>query len=373
MAYSIYVKAVFRASFVVELNFKEMKTKNTATPKLYIGIDMHKSSWTVRLATDLFQGRKLRMPSDPEKLYEHIRQNYPDYEVSCAYEAGCCGFHAHRRFEDFGWTSMVVNPADVSRTGKVQYQKTDSLDADLICRELKDGRLRGIGIPDEKREQLRCLFRRRNELVKDMRKMKGRIKSQLLYLGVRIPTAYDNPNWSKAFRSWMRELDFAHETAKATVLNRLDQYEVLDKSIRDVSTQLRKYCKREYKTDYMLLRSIPGIGGIVACGILSELGDLRRFGNFKQRAGYVGLMPSIYESGETNRSGGINPRGHSLMRSYFIEASWQALRFDPVMQAYYRKHAGKDSKAILVKVAHKLLSRTLAVIKTETPYKSNRI
>ncbi|QKX06213.1 hypothetical protein HN014_15265 [Aquimarina sp. TRL1] len=61
-------------------------------------------------------------------------------------------------------------------------------------------------------------------------------------------------------------------------------------------------------------------------------------------------------------------RAHRLMRSYFIEASWQAIRTDPVMQAYYRKHIGKNSKTIIIKVARKLLSRTLAVIKTETLY-----
>ena len=38
------------------------------------------------------------------------------------------------------------------------------------------------------------------------------------------------------------------------------------------------------------------------------------------------------------------------------------------MQAYYRQHLGKDVKKIIVKVAHKLLSRTLAVIKTQIPY-----
>ena len=56
------------------------------------------------------------------------------------------------------------------------------------------------------------------------------------------------------------------------------------------------------------------------------------------------------------------------MRSYFIEASWQAIRTDPVMQDYYRKHRGKNVKTIIVKIARKLLGRTLAVIKTETPY-----
>ena len=38
------------------------------------------------------------------------------------------------------------------------------------------------------------------------------------------------------------------------------------------------------------------------------------------------------------------------------------------MQTYYRKHQGKNVKSTIVKVARKLLSRTLAVIKTETPY-----
>ncbi len=38
------------------------------------------------------------------------------------------------------------------------------------------------------------------------------------------------------------------------------------------------------------------------------------------------------------------------------------------MQAYYRKHIGKDVKKIIIKVARKLQARTLAIIKTETPY-----
>ena len=64
----------------------------------------------------------------------------------------------------------------------------------------------------------------------------------------------------------------------------------------------------------------------------------------------------------------MTPRAHRLIPSYFVEAAWQAIRADPVMQAYYRKHLGKDTKEIIIKVARKLPNRTLAVIKTETPY-----
>ncbi|WP_162558670.1 hypothetical protein [Robertkochia solimangrovi] len=34
------------------------------------------------------------------------------------YEAGCCGYSAHRSFISFGWNSLVVNPADIHRKGK---------------------------------------------------------------------------------------------------------------------------------------------------------------------------------------------------------------------------------------------------------------
>jgi transposase len=345
-----------------------MKTKNTAQPKLFIGIDIHKANWSIRLATDLFQGKRMTMPSDPKLLQIYVNKNFAEHEVHCAYEAGCCGYTAHRTFTSFGWHSIVFNPADIVRTGKSQYQKTDSLDADIICRELRDNRLTGISVPDVEREHLRSLFRRRNDLVKDIRQIKSQIKGQLLFMGIKIPQEYDNSYWSLAFRKWIEDLVFENETAKRAISSRLLHFEFLDKCIREVSNDLRKYCRKHYKKDYILLRSVPGIGGIVACGILSELGDLRRFGNFKHLAAYVGLMPAIYQSGDHSRSSGINPRGNSIMRSYFVEAAWQALRFDPVMQKYYRTHTGRDSKSILIKVARKLLSRVHAVIKTETPY-----
>lgn len=345
-----------------------MQTKSNTIPKLYIGIDIHKRSWKIHTSTDLFDGKSFSIEPHGEILKKYVSKHYPNYQVITAYESGCCGYKAHRIFESYGWKSLVVNPADISKTGKSQYQKTDKIDARLICKELKDGRLESITIPDQEREQLRCLFRRRNSLVKDFRQIKTKIKMQLLYLGIEIPPEYDNPNWSHKFRNWIGSQTLEYYTANFTIKSLMEHFEFIDLQIRLVSTELRKYCRKHYKSDYYLLRSIPGIGGIMACGILSELGNLRQFKNFKQLASYVGLVPSIRQSGDNQTTVGLSPRANRLMRSYFVEATWQSLRFDPVMQNYYRSHQGKDTKRILIKVARKLLSRTLAVIKTETPY-----
>jgi len=345
-----------------------MKVQITAQPKLYIGIDIHKRSWKIHCATDLFSGKSISTEPDPEILQKYVLKHFPDYEVSVAYEAGCCGYYAHRCFEGYGWRSLVVNPADIHRKGKEKHTKTDRIDAQLISRELKDGRLDSIHIPTIEREELRSLFRRRNDLVKDFRRIKSYIKMQLLYFGIKEPAHFDNDHWSHAYRKWLDEMMFKHPTAKATLDSRMRFFRFVDKELRDVSTQIRAYCRKFHKRDYYLLRSVPGIGGIVACGIISELGDLRRFKSVKHLAGYVGLAPGVHQSGGNYKSMGISMRAHRLIRSYFVEASWQAIRADPVMQAYYRKHQGKNVKSVIIKVARKLLSRTLAVIKTEVPY-----
>jgi len=343
--------------------------KNTATPKLFIGIDIHKRSWKIFTATDMATGKGHTIPPYPEELRKFVDKHYKNYQVHTAYEAGCCGYSAHRTFLSFGWKSIVFNPADLSRTGKMQYQKTDGLDARLICRELKDGRLTCIGVPDREREHLRSLFRRRNDLVKELRRIKSQIKSNLLYYGIKVPKEYDHNNWSKSFIKWLWDQEYGEPTLQEAMESRFNQYLFLEKELRHISNCLRAWCREHYTTDYKLLRSVPGIGPIVACGILSEIGDLRRFKNVKQLAAYVGLIPGMSQSGDgAVRSRGVNPRGNRLLRSYFIESAWQAIRFDPAMEEYARGHFGKDRKKVTLKVAHKILNRTYAVIRTQTPY-----
>ncbi len=80
------------------------------------------------------------------------------------------------------------------------------------------------------------------------------------------------------------------------------------------------------------------------------------------------MIPSLHQSGDNLTTSGLTPRGNRIMRSYLVEATWQALRYNPVIQEYYRSYQGKDIKRILIKVTIKLLSCIHAIIKTKTPY-----
>jgi len=128
----------------------------------------------------------------------------------------------------------------------------------------------------------------------------------------------DSPKWLKRFLAWLADLDTGYHNTYKTLASMLNQYKYIDQEIKDLSTEIRRYCKKNYKEEYMLLRSVPGIAGLTASYILAELGDLRRFTSFKRLASYVGFIPSMQQSGEGLYTGGSTPRANRHVRNMCV-------------------------------------------------------
>lgn len=348
-----------------------MISELTASPKLYIGIDIHKKTWSVSMRTDLFDHKTFSIPPDSHNLFHYVESHFRYHEVHVTYEACCCGFVAARDFLNFGWRVTVVNPADVPTSDKHHYQKTDSIDSRHLCKQLSLGNLRPIYIRTEQEDLLRSLLTQRDQITKQLRKVKSHIKSFLLLHGIQVPEEYDNSNWSKGFISWLKCLEWTHSTGLISLQSKLRSLEFHHKEYLLIGNELRAYCRKYHKKDYYLLKSIPGIGGFLSAAIIAELGDIRRFQNESQLASYIGIIPGIRQSGNSETKLGITPRSRELLRSYLIEAAWIAIRKDPEIQSYYRKHAHKNPKSVIVKVAHKMVRRILSIIKQEKTYEIN--
>ncbi|CAM3049427.1 IS110 family RNA-guided transposase [Flavobacterium frigoris] len=349
-----------------------MSTQITTSPKVYIGLDIHKKTWTVSIQTDLFLYKTYSMPSKSCDLEQYVTNNFHNHEVYLVYEVGCCGFSVARYFLNLGWNVLVVNPADVKTGNKERYQKTDALDAKNLSNQLKSGTLKGINIPTEDEDQFTSLARHRTQVTKKLRTTKLHIKSLLLFHAIEIPVEYDNSNWSNGFIEWLEKVKFSTTCGDLALQGKIRMYKFVKTEYLEIANQMRAYCRKSHKEDYNLLKSIPGIGGYLASVIIAECGDLRRFNTEGQFASFVGIVPGIHNSGGSEKCLGITPRSRSQLRSYLIEAAWMAVRKDLEMQQYYRKHQGKNVKSIIVKVAHKMTRRILAVIKTQTPYKINK-
>ena len=114
-----------------------MPLQNADDTKLFIGIDIHKKSWSVSVRTELFDHKTFFTPPDPEGFYDYVIAHFPPYDVSITYKAGCCEFNAGRYFIGLGWQVTIVNPVDVPRMDKQNYHKTDKIDSRNLCKQLQ--------------------------------------------------------------------------------------------------------------------------------------------------------------------------------------------------------------------------------------------
>jgi hypothetical protein len=90
-------------------------------PKIFIGLDIHKKSWTVSIQTDLFFHKTYSI-SNAEDLYQYVERTFPDHAVDLVYEGVVVDSPRHDIFK-LGWNVLVVNPSDVKREIKNAIKK----------------------------------------------------------------------------------------------------------------------------------------------------------------------------------------------------------------------------------------------------------
>ncbi len=344
---------------------------------IYVGFDVHKRSWKVTILTEKVAVKTFSQDPKPEILYQYLKWNFPGGIYHSAYEAGFCGYWIHNKLLSLGIKSIVVNPADIPTTNKERVQKEDKRDSRKIARSLRNGDLKAIYVPGLKTLEDRSLLRARATMVRDLTRFKNRIKSFLYFHGIDFPESFSNPksHWSKRFISWLESIELKEDSAKISLNSFIHQSKNLRATILDLTKQVQRLSQTEsYQNDIKLLRSIPGIGVLTAMIILTELETIMRFSNIDKLCSYIGLVPSTSSSGEEEKTGDITPRGHSVLRTAIIEASWTAIRHDPVLLKCHLDYCKRmEANKSIVRIAKKLLSRIKFVLKNKQPYAFSRI
>lgn len=354
-----------------------MQSKNTKSDwfdnkNIYVGLDVHKKQWTVSIYSEEFEHKTFAQPPFAEPLYKYLKHNFPGASYYSAYEAGFCGYTPHRNLCKLGIKNIVVNAADIPSSNKEKYAKTDKRDSRKIARELRAGNLRAIHVFEPNQEEIRTLSRIRFMLVKDHRKCKNRIKSLLMYYSFHIPAEFDNNNWSKAFLEWLKNVPMSSDAGRTGLGALVEDYKIKHQQLLDLTRKLKQLIKRYDNHQYMLLRSIPGIGPLTAIALIVEIGNISRFKNLKQLASFVGLVPFMRQSDESEYAAGIHFRCNTYLRPLIVEAAWIAVRSDPALLKYYQQHiVNSKPQKVIIKVARKLLNRVRFVLKNDTKYEIN--
>jgi transposase len=245
------------------------------------------------------------------------------------------------------------------------------VDSSKLSRELANGSLEGIYVPDTFHEQLRALGRLYWREVRHLSRLKNRIRGHLYCQGIRVPDRSELYPWSGRFLSWLEDVEFTQMPGKDFLCECIEELKDTKMRIHSILRKLRAYSQNEPTKrivwDYLM--SIPGVGFITAMFFYMEIIDIHRFSNFDHLASYVGLVPDTRASGDREITMGMTFRQNRYLKHLLIEASWIAVRRDPALTVAFGelvKRMGKQ-KAI-IRIAKKLLRRMRHVWMTEQRY-----
>jgi transposase len=340
--------------------------------QIYVGMDVHKKSWSISIFTEEFEHKTFTQPPDVDTLVNYLKRNFPGASYKAVYEAGYSGFWIHDRLKEHGVQCLVVNPADVPTKDKERTRKTDRVDCRKLARSLRSGEIEGIYVPSRPKVEDRSLIRTRHSMVRKQTRCKNQIKSILHFYGIQIPEELANSHWSKRFITWIEAIRMERASGNFALKVHLEELNNMRKIIADITRGIRILAgSEEYRQNVRLLKTVPGISTLTAMTLLTELYEISRFKNLDKLCSYVGLIPDTDSSGETDRKTGITSRRNAQLRGILIESSWVAVRKDPALVMTFNMLSKRMPKTnAIVRIARKLLSRIRHVLKNQQGYVS---
>lgn len=313
----------------------------------FIGVDLHTNSFTVcRLEADgseMFETYQLA-PADLDRFCAGL-----DADDEIAVEAtGNSAWFREQVLACVGRVA-VVNPRQFQVIRK-SVNKTDRNDARALAFFLSKDMLPETRAKSQAESELASLTHTRDLLVKQRTRLLNKIHAIFNRHGLKL---------KKESLGSKRALERL-ETARFSTLEQVelkivrDQALSLAAAIKDIGREIGEAAKK--LDGYDGLVSIKGIGSRAAAVFLSAIGDVNDFETADKLAAYLGIVPKVSQSNETDFRGRITKRGNKLARTTLVQCTLIAIRYSGYLNAFYRRIKDRRGagKAIIA-TARKLL------------------
>jgi transposase len=319
---------------------------------LHVGLDLSRSRLDFHALDE--GGRTVAVDAAPPDVdgLASLTRRFPGARVRAAIESMNGARFVHDQLELAGWQVDIADAARVKGLAPLAC-KTDRIDARILAELCWRELVPAIWLPDPAVRAERERARFRLHLVRHRTSLKNRVHATLLAHGVPCPVS---DLFGTSGRALLERLQLP-EVWRGTLEASLRLIDELDGEIDGYERELHALGADHPYVPH--LRTIPGVDWVLAYTIAAEIGDIGRFPSPEKLAGYTGLCPRVYQSGESDRRGSLSKQGPRYLRWALIEATSHACRHPPYAGRYQQtKHRlGKQRGG---KVARVQLARTLA-------------
>jgi transposase len=329
---------------------------------VFAGIDYHKTFIMVSIGDK--DGEVLlrkRIYTIKEELLKFFRQFK---QLVCVVES-CRGYEWFVDFlkDELGFEVYVCSPAAIKAFLNRTRTKCDRIDSDSLMELLAKDFLPLCYVPTADERELREMLRWRCQLLRSETRAKLRIHA---LLDKENKGTQNTDLFTIKGREYLRSVELLNETRRKILDEQLDLLERFEEIRQEYDRQISRLAKTE---EAMRLKTTPGIADLSALLLIAELGDINRFRRAKQVVKYVGLCPSVYESGSTRHTGKITKQGPSILRWILIQNAWAAVNSSAEMRERFNallKRCGK--KKAIVAIARRLLEIVFHILKNKVTY-----
>ena len=297
-----------------------------------IGLDVHPDSFAgaVVEGSDPASAQVLSTSTRVElKQLEPWALRHTEDKDVLVLEASGNAFAVAARLRAIGRQVEILDSHRAGKVGKV-YCANDRIDAVKIARIYLSALSPTVWQPDEKTLERREVFSAYQGVVKESTRARQQLRSMLnehcvrLEKGFRLchPRAIERllrlGEWTPARRMLLEQL---HGTLVAARVRR---------------TLLRRHMAQEIVAEAELLKltRLCGISLITLYGLVSAVGDVRRFAHSKKLVAYLGLNPSVSQSGNFEGGGALKRHGRGALRALLIQSGKKLLEVNNPLQKW---------------------------------------
>ena len=331
-----------------------------------IGIDLGKTTFHL-VALDCHAGVMVRKKFSRSQMLAYTA-NLPWSLIGME---ACSGAHfIAARLRDQGHEVKLI-PAQFVKPYR-KTNKNDFVDAEAIAEAVTRHNMRFVPIKTDDQLDLQALHRVRERLVRRRTALINQIRGFLLERGIVFATRPANLR---------RQLPLVLEDAEANLTPRLrrlladlwHEWKQVQTDIDAMDGEMEQICANDAACQR--LRTIPGVGPLVATAVVAAIGNGAAFGNGREFAAWLGLAPRQYSTGGRTRLFGISKRGNAYLRCMFIHGAravlWRVKYDTGALREWTNQLQLRAAKNVVaVALANKLARIAWAVLSSGEPYRS---
>ena len=257
--------------------------------------------------------------TDPHTIFDHLFLNnrLPKINLKDAligFESGSLSHFLMKGFLERDIPTVCMDARKLSPILSIKVNKTDKNDARGIAEALRSNMYTKVHCKPQESIDKSILLGARRVLVNQQTQLKNTVRGLLKSFGIRL-----NAIGAKSFPTTVKScLEGKNDLVILSITALLNVFEKQLEEIEKIDKKMNRTMSKD--AEVVRLLTIPGIGPVTAITYKTEIFDPTRFKNSRSVGAYLGMTPTQYASGDTQRQGKVSKCGSSELRFLLMEA-----------------------------------------------------